>query len=741
MTRVVFCGTVSSPGRTRDELFRRKKIPRQTKMNWPAFANPWMLAGLAAVGLPVLIHYLTRSRPRRIPFPPFKFLMEACAGQQAVHRLRTIVLLTVRCLAVFALVLLFARPFLKPQVSAANAETSKRVVLLLDASLSMRAVQQGVSLFARAQAEAADVLRAQDSGSEAAVIVSGATPRALLPALSRNLPALHDELVKTQPTFEMGDPAATLALAKKMLDGSGTIYVFSDFQKSNWEGVHELPAGVICRLRPVTAEAIDNVAITATRLEPAEPVVGEPVEVICTVFNCTPRPREESVHLELGDFTYEKRVTLAPFGTADAAFNVAFPRAGGFAGKVSLQPDDLREDNTRYVAARVNKAMQILLVSDTEAADARSAAFYISRALVPSAQAAPGLTLVRRHSQDTDRGILETADVFVLVAPAMLSGEAVEIISRRVNEGARLMAFLDGSTAPTLMPAALAPPFQLLRTVASGDGDPVVAGPRKLFVDADAGDFSSLRFHRHYQNQVLEGRSGDVLLSYPDGSAALTFSSAGQGAVVFVNMPVTPLGGDLIGSPMFPAMLHELLRTLRRNSDERTVSPGSAWLLNVPTSGEGAVTVTDPEGHPVEARVVTSGRMTRLAISGARLPGVYVVKQADTIVASAAVNVDAHESDTRPIALESLKSGEGSSVRVMRGEDDLLLTGKMRPLWPQLAGAAAIFLALEMLLMVLWRTPSIAPLANRHEETLTRRAEAGAGLTSLSPPEKTEVGR
>ena len=89
-------------------------------MNWPAFENPWMLAGLAAIGLPVLIHFLTRARPRRIAFPPFKFLVEACAGQQAIHRLRTILLLSVRCLAVLALVMLLARPFLKPSGAGAG---------------------------------------------------------------------------------------------------------------------------------------------------------------------------------------------------------------------------------------------------------------------------------------------------------------------------------------------------------------------------------------------------------------------------------------------------------------------------------------------------------------------------------------------------------------------------------------------------------------------------------------------
>src|SRR5437773_6911016 len=202
-------------------VFLRSLRSFAVKMNWPAFANPWMLAGLAAIGLPILIHFLTRARPRRIAYPPYKFLVEACAGQQAVHRLRTIILLTVRALAVLTLVLLFARPFLKPTGVTASADASKRVVLVLDASLSMRAVQGGVPLFARAQAEAAEVLRALESGSEATVILAGASPRALLPALSRNIPALHEDLIKAQPTFEQGDPSGALALAKKLLGGRG----------------------------------------------------------------------------------------------------------------------------------------------------------------------------------------------------------------------------------------------------------------------------------------------------------------------------------------------------------------------------------------------------------------------------------------------------------------------------------------------------------------------------------------
>jgi hypothetical protein len=567
----------------------------------------------------------------------------------------------------------------------------------------MRAVQRGVPLFARAQAEAADVLRALESGSEAAVILVGTTPRALLPALSRNIPALHEELVKTAATHEAGDPAAALALAQKLLGGSGTIYVFSDFQQSNWQAVKELPGGILTRLRPVTTEPIDNVALTTARLAPAEPVAGEATEVLCTVFNCTPRPRQETVRLELADLTQEARVSVAPFGTADAAFNVTFTKPGPVTGRAVLAPDDLADDNTRHLAVTVQKALQVLLVSDADVNDQKSAAWFVTRALAPSPAAAPGFTLVRRHSADADRGILETADVFVLISPAQLAGEAIEIIQRRVNDGARFIAFLDGPTAPALMPPALMPPFRLVRATTSDAGEPFIAGPRKLFADSDSADFSTLRFRRHYQTETLAGRASDVLLAYPDNSAALTLSAVGKGSAVFANIPLTPDGGDLIGSPMFPAMLHELLRSLRRSADERTVTPGNAWTLDAPTAGDAEVRVTDPEGKPVEAKVVSSGRITRLSLPTARAPGTYTAKQVEQVVATAAVNIDPRESDTRPLAVESLKPGTGALVSVVRDEEDLLLAGKTRPLWPQLAATAAVMLALEMLLLSFWR--------------------------------------
>jgi hypothetical protein len=693
-------------------------------MNWPAFANPWLLTGLAAVGLPVLIHFLTRARSRRVAFPPFRFLVEACAGQQAIHRLRTFVLLALRSLAVLALVLLFARPFLKPRVAAASGEARRRAVLLLDGSLSMRAVQGGVTLFDRAKAEAADVLRGLAVGDEAAVIVVGATPRPLLPALSANIPALHEALVKCEATWELGDFQAALALAGRLMGGGGTIYVFSDFQKSNWSSVGELPPGMSYRLRQVAARPVANVALAGAALVPEEPVAGENAEVLCAVFNCTSQPREETVHLQLGEFAQQRRLTIPPYSTANCAFTVTFPNEGVFTGSAWIEPDDLREDDTRYLAVNVRKAMQVALISDSDAADARSAAFFVAHALQPSTNSAPGLSLVRRHGQDVDRGVLETADVFLLVAPVALTGEAAETITRRVREGARFLAVLDGPTTPGLVPAAFNPPFRLSRPVTSDKGEVLVPGARALFPDTDAGDWSAVSFRRHYQNEVLAGRGNEVLLAFPDGSAAVTLSPVGKGAAVFLNLPLTPDGGEFVGSPLFPSSLHELLRALRRSADAPEVTPGAPWFLDVGTRGEGALTVLDPQGGRVESQVIASGRKTRLALPAAKVPGLYLVKQNGAVAGAAAVNVDHRESDTRPISPESLRVPAGSALTVVRDEEDLLLAGKARQLWPQLAAVVVACLAAEMLLLGCWRS---AGGASRRSAPSAARAVAPPG--------------
>ena len=74
---------------------------------------------------------------------------------------------------------------------------------------------------------------------------------------------------------------------------------------------------------------------------------------------------------------------------------------------------------------------------------------------------------------------------------------------------------------------------------------------------------------------------------------------------------------------------------------------------------------------------------------------------------------------------------------MVQDEDELAIAGKNRPLWPQLAAATAAGLALEMLLLALWRRPA-APLRDRRAPRSPAVAEDRDLKLRASPGEKVE---
>ena len=701
--------------------------------------NPWILAGLAAVGLPVLIHFLTRARPRVIRYPTYHLLVQAGSGRQALDRLRTWIVLALRTLAVAALVLAFTRPFLKAPGADLEPGQARRVVLVVDASMSMRAVEGGIPLFSKARAQAADVLRSLDPGSAAAVVFIGARPRAALPALSTNLATLHEELTRAEATLERGDPAAALALAERLLDGRGMVYVFSDFQRTNW-GAVDFGAlkGLGLVLRPVARTPIDNVGIVAVEKSPTEPIEGETVELACTVFNATAARRLETVHLDLEGVTQKADLELQPYSSGTATFNFSLPTAGCYPGRLALAPDALNDDNTSYFKVRVRRGLRVLLVSDAERTDTSSAAFFIATALRPSEYSATGLTVVRRHSQEVDRASLETADAFFIVAPAALGGDTIDILSRRVTDGAYLACFLDGPTAATVVGAlggassgAITPPFQLLRPVSVGRGAGEALetpdsprGPLRVFGSPDQGDLGGLQFRRHWLTEAAPARQEEVLAQFPDGSAALALSPAGRGTAVFANFPVAPDGSNIAGSPLFPAMLHELVRALRTSVSEGLNTPGNPWQIDVlelkpSDSDEKPYAVKAPDGRTLGAVVLARGRTVRLALPAVALPGHYPVTHGAAQADVGVVNVDPKETDTRPLAIAELVRTEGAdrgaTISVVDDEGQLTSAGRPTELWPHLAAVVAVCLSGEMLLLALWRRRRAKVVSQRLE--------------------------
>src|SRR5207244_11805376 len=87
---------------------RRPPVPRETR--YDCGMHPVLIAGIALVGLPILLHLIMKQEPKRVLFPAFRFLKQKRNLNQRKMRLRHFLLLALRML----LIALFAVTLFQP---------------------------------------------------------------------------------------------------------------------------------------------------------------------------------------------------------------------------------------------------------------------------------------------------------------------------------------------------------------------------------------------------------------------------------------------------------------------------------------------------------------------------------------------------------------------------------------------------------------------------------------------------
>jgi hypothetical protein len=100
------------------------------------FLNPLFLFGLAAGVLPILIHRLTQRKAISRKFSAVRLILQSQRIVARPQRLKHLILLALRIMAILSLVFIMARPVLTREGLLALGEGGSKIVML-DNSLSM----------------------------------------------------------------------------------------------------------------------------------------------------------------------------------------------------------------------------------------------------------------------------------------------------------------------------------------------------------------------------------------------------------------------------------------------------------------------------------------------------------------------------------------------------------------------------------------------------------------------------
>ena len=101
------------------------------------FLHPVFLYGLLLLAIPVLLHLFSLKRYKKVYFSNFNFLEALQKQKKNSSRLKNLVLLFLRLLALSCIVIAFATPYLNPEGKALPATTTPRIFIYADNSFSM----------------------------------------------------------------------------------------------------------------------------------------------------------------------------------------------------------------------------------------------------------------------------------------------------------------------------------------------------------------------------------------------------------------------------------------------------------------------------------------------------------------------------------------------------------------------------------------------------------------------------
>jgi hypothetical protein len=199
-----------------------------------SFLQPWMLAAIPLIAIPIVIHLVNQRRFQTVPWGAMRFLLEANRMSSGYTRLRQWLILAIRTLVILALILVAARPLTSGLLALLSGDSAQRAIVILDRSPSMGDVLPGTN---RTRLESAiDQLAAtfETLGVQRIVQIDEATGKpeefASLNQWLRTVPrttwsATSDipGLLEQSLTYEKNNP------------GSNTVvWIASDLRESDW---------------------------------------------------------------------------------------------------------------------------------------------------------------------------------------------------------------------------------------------------------------------------------------------------------------------------------------------------------------------------------------------------------------------------------------------------------------------------------------------------------------------------
>ena len=247
------------------------------------FLYPLFLAALATLVIPVIIHLFYFRRYKKVLFTNVRFLKEVKEESSIRSRLKNLLTLICRMLAILFLVLGFAQPFIKKDDQVKKGR--KLISIFVDNSYSMASLSQDAPLLEEAKRKAKEIINAYDLEDQFQLISHNLSARQQRLLGKEQALAALDEIVLTPDVNRL---SRVMQRQKQLLDDSDIehkmLFYISDFQE-NITDFDLSDTTFEYNLLPLQAVIEQNVSIDSAWFEAPVQMINQVNKLLVRVHN------------------------------------------------------------------------------------------------------------------------------------------------------------------------------------------------------------------------------------------------------------------------------------------------------------------------------------------------------------------------------------------------------------------------------------------------------------------------
>lgn len=330
------------------------------------FLHPGFLWALTALAVPIIVHLFNFRRYKTVYFSNVKFIREVQEETTSRSRLKHLLVLASRLLALAFLVMAFAQPYIPNKKNQFGAG-KKYVSVYVDNSYSMNEVSGGRSLLEKAKQAAREIVRNYSSDDE-------------FQLLTNDFEGKHQRLVGREEFLTMVDEVdaspsvRTLAeISKRQRDAlsrengkNQTAYLLSDFQKNM--GMLSIDSNITYNLIPLSGDEASNIYIDSVWFDEPVQLLNQPAKLIVKIASSGEKGTENNrLTMKLNGETKAMAEFSVPAGSFildTIGFTLNEP--GWNRAELSIQDYPITYDDNYYIAYRVVDKIKVLAIDESK---------------------------------------------------------------------------------------------------------------------------------------------------------------------------------------------------------------------------------------------------------------------------------------------------------------------------------------------------------------------------------------